>query len=357
MAHNLSPQMAHATKLRAPSLRLTGVPGDGSSSPGWSGARAGQHEPRTSDSLALIILIAVLLAFSQQLPAQDTPTFRIDTKLVNLWVNVTDQNGAIVGNLTKTDFKLNEDGRPQDIAIFERQSEQPLAIILAIDTSESTFKDRALEQDAGKRFVHAILRPQDQMSVFQFATDVHMLVDFTNKPNQLDHGLNSLKAGEATALYEAIYLASQELAKKQGRKVLVLVSDGGDTVKTTTYPEALKAALTDEVMIYSIIDVPIESSAGRDLAGEHALITLSEQTGGKSFYANSGGLNKAFSQVSDDLRTQYLIGYYPHHQLPGVDFHRISLTIPRASSESFNIRYRAGYYVDATPKPRRVPVD
>jgi Ca-activated chloride channel family protein len=311
---------------------------------------------RLAHLLSALLLTTLTLAITP-LPAQDAPTFRIDTKLVNLWVNVTDQTGAIVGSLKKEDFKIGEDGRPQDIAIFERQSEQPLAIILAIDTSASTFKDRALEQDAGKRFVHAILRSQDQMSLIEFATNVHLLVDFTNKPTQLDRGLASLKSGEATALYEAIYLGSDELAKKEGRKVLVLVSDGGDTVKSTTYEQALKAALTGEVMIYSIIDVPIEESAGRDLGGEHALITLSEQTGGKHFYASSGGLDKAFAQVSDDLRTQYLIGYYPHKQVPGVDFHRVSVTIPRAAGDAFNIRYRAGYYADPAPKPRRIPSD
>ena len=309
-----------------------------------------------------VMLLARLTAFvlltlaSIPVPAQDTPNFTINSKLVNLWVNVTDKSGAIVGGLTKQDFKITEDGRPQDIAVFERQSEQPLSMILAIDTSESTYKDRALEQDAGKRFVHAILRSQDQMSLLQFATDVKMLVDFTNKPDRLDHGLSSLKGGEATALYEAIYLGSQELAKKQGRKVLVLVSDGGDTVKSTTYPQALEQALRGEVMIYSIIDVPIESSAGRDLGGEHALITLAEQTGGKHYYASSGGLDKAFAKVSDDLRTQYLIGYYPHHQAPGIDFHKVSVTIPRAAADNFTIRNRAGYYADL-PAPRRAPAD
>ena len=145
-------------------------------------------------------------------------------------------------------------------------------------------------------------------------------------------------------------LGSQALAKKQGRKALVLISDGDDTVKSTTYAEALEQALRSEVMIYSIIDVPIEASAGRDTGGEHALITLSEQTGGKSFYVSAGGLDKAFAQVSDDLRTQYLLGYYPHHQVPGVNFHRVQITVPRASAESFNIRYRTGYYADAPPK-------
>jgi len=101
------------------------------------------------------------------------------------------------------------------------------------------------------------------------------------------------------------------------------------------------------VMIYSIIDVPIEASAGRDSGGEHAMITLAEQTGGKSFYAYEGGLDKAFQRVSEDLRTQYLIGYYPRNQEPGREFHRIAVTIPRAAQDAFNIRYKTGYYGDS----------
>jgi Ca-activated chloride channel family protein len=100
-------------------------------------------------------------------------------------------------------------------------------------------------------------------------------------------------------------------------------------------------------MIYSIIDVPIEASAGRDLRGEHALIALAEQTGGKSFYANAGGLDEAFARVSDDLRTQYLLGYYPRNQEPGTNFHRIEVSVPKASDQMLDIRYRTGYYADA----------
>ena len=283
------------------------------------------------------------------LPAQD-PTLRMDVKLVNLFVNVTDQTGAIVGGLKKEDFKVAEDGRPQEISIFERESELPLNRTLAIDTSGSTFKDRAIEQDASRRFVHALLRSQDQMSLIEFATDVRLLVAFTNKVSQIDHALGALRGGDATALYDAIYLGAQGLAKKDGRKVLVLVSDGGDTAKNTTYAEALEQALRGEVMIYSIIDVPIEASAGRDIGGEHALITLAEQTGGKSFYVSEGGLDKAFARVSEDLRTQYLLGYYPRHQAPGVNFHRVQVTVPRASADAFNIRYRSGYYSDSKPR-------
>jgi Ca-activated chloride channel family protein len=280
------------------------------------------------------------------LRAQDL-TLHVDVKLVNVFVNVTDHNGAVVGGLTKEDFQIAEDGRPQKIAVFEKQSEMPLNLTLAIDTSGSVHKDMAEEQDAARRFVHALMRPQDKMSLIEFATDVHERTPFTNKVSQIDRGLGQLHGGEATALYDAIYLGSQRLGPQQGRKVLVLVSDGGDTAKSTTYAGALEQALRNEVMIYSLIDVPIAASAGRDLGGEHALITLAEQTGGKHFYVSSGGLDKAFAQVSDDLRTQYLLGYYPAHQAPGTSFHRIQVTIPRAAADAFNIRHRTGYYADS----------
>jgi Ca-activated chloride channel family protein len=295
----------------------------------------------------LLVLLAVLLAMP--LAAQEA-TMHMDVKLVNVFVNVTDRNGAIVGQLTKDDFQIAEDGRPQRIAVFERQSELPLNLMLAIDTSGSVHKDMLQEQDAAKRFVHALMRPQDKMGLLEFATDVRELSPFTNKVSQIDRGLSQLRGGEATALYDAIYLASQRLGRLDGRKVLVLVSDGGDTAKSTTYAGALEQALRNEVMIYSLIDVPIEASAGRDLGGEHALITLAEQTGGKSFYVSAGGLDKAFAQVSDDLRTQYLLGYYPWHQAPGTNFHRLQVTIPRAAAESFNIRHRTGYYTDSPVK-------
>jgi len=293
-------------------------------------------------SLALLLLSGPLLA------AQDV-TLHVDVKLVNIFVNVTDRNGAIVGDLTKDDFALTEDGRPQKISVFERQTELPLNVTLAIDTSGSVHKDMAEETQAAHRFVHAILRPQDQMSLLQFATDVTELAPFTNKISLIDRGLDRLHADHATALYDAIVLGSDRLGPKQGRKVLVLVSDGGDTAKSSTYTQALEAALRNEVMIYSIIDVPIAASAGRDLGGEHALITLAEETGGKSYYVSEEGLDKAFAHVSSDLRTQYLIGYYPQHQEPGRIFHRLVVTVPRASTQDFNVRHKTGYYVSAPP--------
>jgi Ca-activated chloride channel family protein len=283
------------------------------------------------------------------LPAQEN-TLHVDVRLVNLFVNVTDHDGAIIAGLTGEDFGLTEDGRPQQIAVFERQSELPLNLTLAIDTSGSVRKDLAEEAAAAKRFAHSLLRPQDQMSLLQFATNVRELTPFTNKLSQIDHGLGQLKGDWATALYDAISFGSQRLGKREGRKVLVLISDGDDTAKSSTYSQALEQALRNEVIIYSLIDVPIAASAGRDLGGEHALITLAEQTGGKSFYVREVGLDQAFAQISNDLRAQYLIGYYPHNQEPGRNFHRVQVTIPRAARDAFTIRHRTGYYIDAAAK-------
>jgi len=295
----------------------------------------------------MALVLAVGLAM--KVTAQDAP-LRLDVKLVNVFVNVTDSTGGIVGGLSQKDFAISEDGRPQTIQVFERQSELALNLTLAIDTSGSVFKDRQVDISASRKFVHALMRSQDQMSLLEFATYVRELTPFTNKVSQIDHGLDRLRGGDATALYDAVYLGASRLAPKEGRKVLVLVSDGGDTAKNTTYSDALEEALRSEVMVYSIIDVPIEASAGRDLGGEHALITLSEQTGGKSFYASEGGLDKAFARVSEDLRTQYLLGYYPHNQEPGRTFHRLQVTIPRAAPDAFNIRHRTGYYGDSQSK-------
>jgi Ca-activated chloride channel family protein len=190
------------------------------------------------------------------------------------------------------------------------------------------------------------------MSLLQFATEVRELVPFTNKVSQIEHGLGQLRGDSATALYDAVCLGSQRLGGNPGRKVMVVISDGDDTASKATYAQALEQALRNEAMIYSIIDVPIEASAGRDLGGEHALITLAEQTGGKSFYVSDGGLDKAFARVSDDLRMQYLLAYYPKNQEPGRAFHRIQVAIPKAAAEAFNIRYRSGYYADFHDKEK-----
>ena len=278
-----------------------------------------------------------------------TSTYRVDVKLVNVSVTVTDDHGAPVSTLKKDDFTVLEDGVEQKLAVFDRESALPLSIVLAIDASLSTRKDLKLEQDAAHAFAHSVLRSQDTLAVYQFSEIVEDLVPFTNDLKEIDRGIARVEVGAATALYDAIYLGSQSLLRRQGRKVLVVVTDGGDTMSRVNYPQALREAQQADALIYSIIMVPIAASAGRNTGGEHALIQMSEDTGGKYYYADTPQeINRAFRSISDELRTQYVLGYYPVRRLSASDFRRIQVKVtPPADSglnQPLHSRYRTGYY-------------
>jgi Ca-activated chloride channel family protein len=251
-----------------------------------------------------------------------------------------------VGGLTKENFNLLEDGQPQNISIFEKQSAAPLSIALAVDTSLSTRHDLPLEQASAKRFAHTILRPVDALSVYGFSEYVRESIGFTADLKRIDEGIDHIRLGAATALYDAIYLVSRALDRRQGRKVIVLITDGGDTISKINYKEAVRAAQEAEATVYSIIVVPIENSAGRETGGEHALIQLSEDTGGKYYYATSiAQLDDAFQKISDELRTQYLLAYYPIHRTSFSDFRRIQINVlGRPEASAYHVRNRAGYY-------------
>jgi len=277
---------------------------------------------------------------------QEMPTFKVNVHLVNVFANVINAQGAPVPGLTVDDFLLKEDGVPQKIALFERDTVLPLNIVLAIDTSGSVHKDSEVEHAAARSFFAGLVRPIDRVEELEFNDAVREVRSFTSDLRQLESGLTNLHGGSATAFYDAIYLGSQELAPRSGRRVLVVISDGTNTVKGRIgYKEALEAAVRGEVMIYSIIDVPVESSAGRELGGEHAMITLSEQTGGQYYYADSGSLQQVFARVSEDLRTQYLLGYYPPKGKDNDDFRTISVTLRnRPAGANEVVHHRPGYY-------------
>ncbi|HEX3436618.1 MAG TPA: VWA domain-containing protein [Pseudacidobacterium sp.] len=294
-----------------------------------------------------LIATALFLAVTGILKAQNVPPIRVDVHLVNVFVNVTDTNGAPVGGLMKDDFTVAEDGHPQKIAVFEKQADMPLSIVLAIDTSGSVAKDLAIEKRAAHNFVHSLLRPVDRLDLIDFSSDVREVVPFTNRLSSIDYGIENLATGPATALYDAVYLSAQNLTNRPGRKVLVVISDGGNTVKGVDYAAALEQAVRSETMVYSIIDVPVEADAGRDTGGEHAMITLSQETGGKYFYADAAHLPEAFQKVSDDLRTQYLLAYYPEHRRADSDFRAINVTVKQPANAHYTVRHRTGYY--ATP--------
>ncbi len=280
---------------------------------------------------------------SQSKPAT---TLKVDVNLVNVFVTVTDPNGSPVGGLKKENFTLEEDGRDQKIAVFDKESALPLSIALAIDTSLSTRHDLPLEQASAKRFAHAIVRPVDALAIYGFSEVVNESTGFTPDLKRIDAGIDHIRVGAATALYDAIYLTSRALEHRKGRKVLVLITDGGDTISKIDYKEAVRSAIEAEAIVYSIIIVPIEASAGRETGGEHALIQLSEDTGGKYYYATSTSqLDDAFRKISDELRTQYLLAYYPSQQTSSSQFRRIAVKVSGVpDAPSYHVRHRAGYY-------------
>ena len=300
--------------------------------PPWATAPIGNSKSNNPDSAS---------------PAQNPDaTLKVDVQLVNVFVTVTDEHGAPVAGLKKEDFALLEDGKPQAISVFDKESALPLSIVLDIDTSLSTRKDLPLELSSARRFARAILRPVDAISLYSFSEIVSEVVPFTSDLKAIDRGVNRVRMGSATALYDALYLGSQALEPRKGRKVLVVITDGGDTVSRVDYKEAVRSAQEAEAIVYSIIDVPVEASAGRDIGGEHALIQISEDTGGKYFYATSvPELDDAFRKISDELRTQYLLAYYPSQRLSDSNFRRIEVKVDGASTSSpFTVRHRTGYY-------------
>jgi len=282
----------------------------------------------------------------------DAGTIRVQARLVNVAVNVVDEHGAPVGGFEKKDFQLFEDGKPQTVAVFDREATSPLSIVLAIDASDTVVTSERLERDAAKHFVTAILRPQDEIDLMEFADNVREVVPFTNQAKRIEEGLGEIRRGDETALYNAVYLASQRLAATPAaagrRRVLVIISDGGDSIEHgVRYEEAVEAAQRAGAIVYSIIIVPIAADAGRNTGGEHTLIQMSEDTGGKYYYVvDPKDLEPAFRHISDDLRTQYLLGYYaPEEGNRG--FRRIKVKLTDAAlEEKYNLRYRTGYFAD-----------
>jgi|SRR5712671_617635 len=292
----------------------------------------------------------------------ENPTYKVDVKLVSVFVTVNDAGGAPVTDLQKSDFEILEDGVKQKVAVFEQQSELPLSIVMELDTSGSVRKDFPLEVESARRFIASILRTQDRLSLLEISEIVQEVVPFTSNLKIIDRGIKRIQMGAGTALYDGIYLGGESLLERQGRKVMVLITDGGDTVSKTNYAEAVRAAQQAEAIVYSIIVVPIAASAGRNTGGEHALIQLSEDTGGKHYYAdNINSLNRAFQQISRELRTQYLLGYYPSQRIADSDFRRIEVKVDRGEQlasvtrprdgevasppgSGYKVHHRTGYY-------------
>jgi Ca-activated chloride channel family protein len=298
-------------------------------------------------SALLIFVIALGVAIGI---GKAQSTFKVDVKLVRLLVSVKDAKGELVGSLEKPDFTVFDTGVKQDIAVFEHHTEVPLSVSLLLDTSGSTSKELRYETASLQNFLHALLRegnPEDTAALYAFNDQVTRLNSFTRREQRLSDSLRDLKASAGTSLYDAMYLASRDLNRREGRHVIVAVTDGGDTTSVKKYADAFESAQNADTIIYPILVIPITNEAGRNLGGERALETLASGTGGRVFQPmGAAELDAAFTQILRDLRTQYLVAYYPRN-LP-LDAPRFHLVKVELSRKDLRATTRTGYYGDAS---------
>jgi Ca-activated chloride channel family protein len=278
--------------------------------------------------------------------AQQPTVFRTDVNLVRVVATVKTLAGQTVGTLGKDEFEVYDNGVAQQVAVFEHQTEQPLSVVLMVDTSGSTAKELKYEADSSSRFLHALLGEgnlEDRAALFTFNWEIRMQQTFTRDLKALDARLKLMHGDAGTAMYDAVYLGAQQLEPRQGRKVIVVVTDGGDTVSKFTVHKALEAAQLADAVIYAIVVMPITNDAGRNIGGEHALDFMADGTGGHCFLPTVGTeLDKAFTSIITELRTQYLLGFYPRGVPLNKDrFHKLEVRVTRPD---LRVSARNGYY-------------
>lgn len=294
------------------------------------------------------LLAAGLGALAAQ--AQE-PVFQVDVKLVRMLVTVKNDRGELVGGLGRNDFTITDNGVEQEVALFERHTSQPLSIAMLVDRSRSTQRERNYELDAVRRFMRAVLKEgneQDAIALYSFNWEVVLQANFTRNMGRLNGALGQLKSEGATAMYDAIFLASEEMQQRGGRRVVVVVSDGGDTISKVRFQKALEGLHRADSVLYAVLIVPVAGDAGRNLSGENALTQLSQWTGGRIFFPALGeSLDEAFAAILRDLRTQYLVAYYPKNiPLTKDRFHRVGVKV---KGNGYHVSARNGYFGDALP--------
>jgi Ca-activated chloride channel family protein len=302
---------------------------------------------------AMLVCVAAKAATAPRpRPPQDdrrSGPIRIESNLVSILVSVIDAKGEPVPDLTQDAFELSEEGHPQKIERFEAQTDRPLDLALMVDSSMSTFKDEKIETDAAAHFIRQVVRPADSLGVFEFSEHVTELADFSNDVPRLQSSLKRIYLGSGTSLYDAIVLGSNSLRRRipGRRRAIVLVTDAGETTSYSKFDDARRAAIASDALLYSIVIRPIKSESGRETAGQHALITITDSSGGAVFILDElDQLDAMFTRISRELRTQYLLGYYPNPvPPPGSDRH-VQVKVKAGDV----VRYRKEYFTAGTPQ-------
>jgi len=324
---------------------------------------------------------------------QQQPTMSVDVRVVNVFATVRNKHGEIVPNLTKDDFTLEEDGRPQTIRYFTRETDLPLTLGLLVDTSMSQRRVLDQERSASYTFLDQVLRPNKDLAfVIHFDREVELLQDVTSSRQKLQAALELLQTpqftrnvgsnspasspgshhrGGGTLLYDAVYLASNEMMKKQqGRKALVVLSDGVDTGSQETLASAVEAAERADTLVYSILFADDQAygnwggygggyggggmgrhGGGRGRYpqetrpdGKKILERLSKQTGGRLFeVSKKQSVEQIYDQIQQELRNQYSLGYTPDRTAARAGYHTIRVTTKQKDDI---VQARDGYYAE-----------
>ena len=317
-------------------------------------------------ALAAIPVVSVLTARaaqepggqnSEQQPPQSGGTLKVESKLVEVFATVRDRHNAILENLTKDDFKVSEDGVPQKITYFGKESDMPITLAILMDTSISMANILDAEKAAASSFVHEIMRKKDEAVVISFDTDEDLLADFTEDPVVLTHAINRAQINVdasgiggtpgtvpsqtgGTNLYDAVYLACHdELGNEAGRKAIIVVSDAEDTGSKMNIDEAIESAQRADAVIHVILISDPGASMGY---GYGVAVQMARDTGGRVIPVhNDKTMNKAFDEIAEELRSQYVLGYIPSNTAHDGTYRKIKVETTQAGTK---ILSRKGYY-------------
>ncbi|HKS76891.1 MAG TPA: VWA domain-containing protein [Terriglobales bacterium] len=325
----------------------------------------------------LLLAALILVAHGQDNapPAQDQDqsleTLKVNVNVVQLFFNVKDKKGGLIPSLTKSDFDLAEDGKPQSIKYFAAESNLPLTLGILIDSSGSQARVLDMEKEIGGNFLNEILREKDLAFVIGFDVNVDLLQDFTSSVSMLKKGMNSARINtgggggvipgmgggpvptangpRGTLLYDAVYLsAHDELAQQVGRKAMILLTDGEDQGSQLKLADAIEAAQKADSIVYVLLcaDRGFYGGFGMGYSGDSQMKKLTSETGGRVIEVGNkyDKLKDAFDQIAKELRSQYNIGYTPTNAKLDGTFRKIEI---HTKSKEYKIQARSGYYAIA----------
>jgi VWFA-related protein len=325
-------------------------------------------------ALAVLLMVPVTASRMTAQPQSDSKdedlgaAIKVDVDVVSLYCSVHNKQNGLISSLTKGDFDLAEDAKPQTIKYFSKETDIPLTMGLLIDVSGSQANMIEPERQAGSQFFSSVLRKKDVAFLISFGADSDLLQDITGTPRLLQQGLGRLKPNfgysgptsgpvptmshqAGTVLYDAVYLAAHDmLASESGRKAIILITDGEDEGSKLSMKEAIEAAQKADTIIYSILYVDRRFYGGFTVgySGESVLKQMSEETGGRLFtVGGKNTLDAIFGQIQEEMRTQYLIGYTPTNSNKDGSFRKIDL---KTHDKDFKVQVRKGYY--AMPNAR-----